>query len=131
MFFALISAPDSQEIILKVHLDDSEERCLEFPVNPDSTCEDVLACVQESGEGPAILTQLANGHEHRLGEHEKLYEILSEWEHDRQEVKFFLRHDNKNIPEEYTDKIPSEPLSVDLSSEVSEEDYMLEVDGRS
>lgn len=50
------------QIILKVHLDDSEERCLEFPVNPDSTCEDVLACVQESGEGPAILTQLANGH---------------------------------------------------------------------
>lgn len=69
--------------------------------------------------------------EHRLGEHEKLYEILREWEHDRQEVKFFLRHDNKNIPEEYTDKIPSEPPSVDLSSEVSEEDYMLEVDGRS
>ncbi|VDI09464.1 apoptosis-stimulating of p53 protein 1 [Mytilus galloprovincialis] len=119
-----------EKIILKVHLDDSEERCLEFPVNPDSTCEDVLACVQESGEGPAILTQLANGHEHRLGEHEKLYEILSEWEHDRQEVKFFLRHDNKNIPEEYTDKIPSEPPSVDLSSEVSEEDYMLEVDGQ-
>lgn len=50
------------QIILKVHLDDDdEERCLEFPVTPESTCEDVLACVREPGEGSAIITQLSNG----------------------------------------------------------------------
>jgi hypothetical protein len=46
------------QIILKVHLDDNEERCLEFPVTPESTCEDVLACMREPGEGSAIITQL-------------------------------------------------------------------------
>ena len=30
--------------------------------------------------------------ERKVEEYEKLYEILQEWEHDRQEVKFFLRH---------------------------------------
>ena len=49
------------QIILKVHLDDNEERCLEFPVTPESTCEDVLACMREPGEGSAIITQLSNG----------------------------------------------------------------------
>ena len=49
------------QIILKVHLDDNEERCLEFPVTPESTCEDVLACMREPGDGSAIITQLSNG----------------------------------------------------------------------
>lgn len=121
-FSGFVKLKNTHTIILKVHLDDSEERCLEFPVNPDSTCEDVLACVNsESGEGSAIITQVYNGQERKVGEYEKLYEILREWEHDSKEVKFYLRHDRS---EAQTDE-----NTTNLSSE-EYDDYMLEVDGQ-
>ena len=58
-----------------------------------------------------------------------MYEILREWEHDSQDVKFFLRHANHEIhPEPEDNYIPHEPNSVDLSSD-EPDDYSLEVDG--
>jgi hypothetical protein len=49
------------QVILKVFLDDDEERSIDVPVTPESTCEDVLECVREPGEEPCHIAELWRG----------------------------------------------------------------------
>ncbi|XP_033736366.1 apoptosis-stimulating of p53 protein 1-like [Pecten maximus] len=93
MFFAVFSAPELQEqIILKVHVNDLDQRCIEVPVTPDTTCSDVLSLAQEPGGGATYcLVQTWKGQEQILKEDENIYEFLKQWNDQDDEIKFVLR----------------------------------------
>nr|XP_006825694.1 PREDICTED: apoptosis-stimulating of p53 protein 1-like [Saccoglossus kowalevskii] len=81
-------------VILKVYLSNSSDTVSEIPVTPATTCKDVIDCCKEPGEEQCHLAELWRGCERPIGDEEKPYEILQQWGIHREEVKFFLRHEN-------------------------------------
>ncbi|XP_077862352.1 apoptosis-stimulating of p53 protein 1-like [Saccoglossus kowalevskii] len=82
------------QVILKVYLSNSSDTVSEIPVTPATTCKDVIDCCKEPGEEQCHLAELWRGCERPIGDEEKPYEILQQWGIHREEVKFFLRHEN-------------------------------------
>lgn len=79
-------------IILKVHVDDLDQRCIEVPVTPETTCSDVLSLAQEPGGGATYcLVQTWKGQEQILKEDENIFEFLKQWNDQDNEIKFVLR----------------------------------------
>ncbi|XP_077907102.1 apoptosis-stimulating of p53 protein 1 isoform X2 [Ictidomys tridecemlineatus] len=81
-------------MILTVFLSNNEQILTEVPVTPETTCRDVVEFCKEPGEGSCHLAEVWRGNERPIPFDHMMYEHLQKWGPRREEVKFFLRHED-------------------------------------
>ncbi|XP_036397780.1 protein phosphatase 1, regulatory subunit 13Ba isoform X2 [Megalops cyprinoides] len=89
-------------MILTVFLSDSEQLLTEVPITPETTCRDVVEFCKEPGESGCHLAEVWRGNERAIPFDHMMYEHLQKWGPRKQEVKFFLRHEDS--PAESSDQ---------------------------
>ncbi|CAL8394354.1 unnamed protein product [Arctogadus glacialis] len=99
-------------MILTVYLSDGEQSVTEVPITPETTCRDVVEFCKEPGESGCHLAEVWRGNERAIPFEHMMYEHLQKWGPRKQEVKFFLRHEDS--PAESSD--PGSQQSQDQSS---------------
>uniref|UniRef100_A0A8D1KJY2 Protein phosphatase 1 regulatory subunit 13B n=1 Tax=Sus scrofa TaxID=9823 RepID=A0A8D1KJY2_PIG len=82
------------QMILTVFLSNNEQILTEVPVTPETTCRDVVEFCKEPGEGSCHLAEVWRGNERPIPFDYMMYEHLQKWGPRREEVKFFLRHED-------------------------------------
>ncbi|XP_069590565.1 apoptosis-stimulating of p53 protein 1 isoform X3 [Ranitomeya imitator] len=80
--------------ILTVFLSNNEQILTEVPITPETTCRDVVEFCKEPGEGACHLAEVWRGNERPLPFDHLMFEHLQKWGPRKEEVKFFLRHDD-------------------------------------
>ncbi|XP_076872998.1 protein phosphatase 1, regulatory subunit 13Bb isoform X3 [Brachyhypopomus gauderio] len=88
--------------ILTVYLSDGEQALTEVPITPETTCRDVVEFCKEPGESGCHLAEVWRGNERPIPFDHMMYEHLQKWGPRKQEVKFFLRHEDS--PTESSDQ---------------------------
>ncbi|XP_046308986.1 apoptosis-stimulating of p53 protein 1 isoform X1 [Marmota monax] len=83
-----------EKMILTVFLSNNEQILTEVPVTPETTCRDVVEFCKEPGEGSCHLAEVWRGNERPIPFDHMMYEHLQKWGPRREEVKFFLRHED-------------------------------------
>eukprot|EP00079_Xenopus_tropicalis_P038287 XP_017952058.1 PREDICTED: apoptosis-stimulating of p53 protein 1 isoform X3 [Xenopus tropicalis] len=83
-----------KKTILTVFLSNNEQILTEVPVTPETTCRDVVEFCKEPGEGACHLAEVWRGNERPLPYDHLMFEHLQKWGPRREEVKFFLRHED-------------------------------------
>ncbi|XP_024146775.1 protein phosphatase 1, regulatory subunit 13Bb isoform X3 [Oryzias melastigma] len=81
-------------MILTVYLSDGEQAVAEVPITPETTCRDVVEFCKEPGESGCHLAEVWRGNERAIPFEHMMYEHLQKWGSRKQEVKFFLRHED-------------------------------------
>lgn len=81
-------------MILTVFLSNNEQILTEVPITPETTCRDVVEFCKEPGEGGCHLAEVWRGSERPIPCDHMMYEHLQKWGPRREEVKFFLRHED-------------------------------------
>ncbi|CAK6431724.1 unnamed protein product [Pipistrellus nathusii] len=81
-------------MILTVFLSNNEQILTEVPITPETTCRDVVEFCKEPGEGSCHLAEVWRGNERPIPFEHMMYEHLQKWGPRREEVKFFLRHED-------------------------------------
>uniref|UniRef100_A0A8D3E4W2 SH3 domain-containing protein n=1 Tax=Scophthalmus maximus TaxID=52904 RepID=A0A8D3E4W2_SCOMX len=81
-------------MILTVYLSDEEQAVTEVPITPETTCRDVVEFCKEPGESGCHLAEVWRGNERAIPFEHMMYEHLQKWGPRKQEVKFFLRHED-------------------------------------
>uniref|UniRef100_A0A8C6R7X1 Apoptosis-stimulating of p53 protein 2-like RA domain-containing protein n=2 Tax=Nannospalax galili TaxID=1026970 RepID=A0A8C6R7X1_NANGA len=81
-------------MILTVFLSNNEQILTEVPITPETTCRDVVEFCKEPGEGGCHLAEVWRGSERPIPYDHMMYEHLQKWGTRREEVKFFLRHED-------------------------------------
>ncbi|XP_014845671.1 PREDICTED: apoptosis-stimulating of p53 protein 1 isoform X3 [Poecilia mexicana] len=89
-------------MILTVYLSDGEQTAAEVPITPETTCRDVVEFCKEPGESGCHLAEVWRGNERAIPFEHMMYEHLQKWGPRKQEVKFFLRHEDS--PTESSDQ---------------------------
>uniref|UniRef100_A0A1A7WHQ7 Protein phosphatase 1, regulatory (Inhibitor) subunit 13Bb n=1 Tax=Iconisemion striatum TaxID=60296 RepID=A0A1A7WHQ7_9TELE len=89
-------------MILTVYLSDGELAAAEVPITPETTCRDVVEFCKEPGESGCHLAEVWRGNERAIPFEHMMYEHLQKWGPRKQEVKFFLRHEDS--PTESSDQ---------------------------
>ncbi|XP_015228340.1 PREDICTED: apoptosis-stimulating of p53 protein 1 isoform X2 [Cyprinodon variegatus] len=89
-------------MILTVYLSDGEQAAAEVPITPETTCRDVVEFCKEPGESGCHLAEVWRGNERAIPFEHMMYEHLQKWGPRKQEVKFFLRHEDS--PTESSDQ---------------------------
>ncbi|XP_052550449.1 apoptosis-stimulating of p53 protein 1 isoform X5 [Tympanuchus pallidicinctus] len=84
---------ESQQMILTVFLSNNEQILTEVPITPETTCRDVVEFCKEPGEGSCHLAEVWRGNERPIPFDHMMYDHLQKWGPRREEVKFFLRHE--------------------------------------
>ncbi|KAM5128961.1 apoptosis-stimulating of p53 protein 1 isoform 2-T2 [Mantella aurantiaca] len=79
--------------ILTVFLSNNEQILTEVPITPETTCRDVVEFCKEPGEGACHLAEVWRGNERPLPFDHLMFDHLQKWGPRREEVKFFLRHE--------------------------------------
>ncbi|XP_078130318.1 apoptosis-stimulating of p53 protein 1-like [Sander vitreus] len=92
----------SRVMILTVYLSDGEQAVTEVPITPETTCRDVVEFCKEPGESGCHLAEVWRGNERAIPFEHMMYEHLQKWGPRKQEVKFFLRHEDS--PTESSDQ---------------------------
>ncbi|KAM9646280.1 apoptosis-stimulating of p53 protein 1 [Trichechus inunguis] len=82
------------QMILTVFLSNNEQILTEVPITPETTCRDVVEFCKEPGEGGCHLAEVWRGSERPIPFDHMMYEHLQKWGPRREEVKFFLRHED-------------------------------------
>ncbi|XP_049754521.1 apoptosis-stimulating of p53 protein 1 isoform X3 [Elephas maximus indicus] len=82
------------QMILTVFLSNNEQILTEVPITPETTCRDVVEFCKEPGEGSCHLAEVWRGSERPIPLDHMMYEHLQKWGPRREEVKFFLRHED-------------------------------------
>uniref|UniRef100_A0A8C7YZG1 Protein phosphatase 1, regulatory subunit 13Bb n=1 Tax=Oryzias sinensis TaxID=183150 RepID=A0A8C7YZG1_9TELE len=82
------------QMILTVYLSDGEQAVAEVPITPETTCRDVVEFCKEPGESGCHLAEVWRGNERAIPFEHMMYEHLQKWGPRKQEVKFFLRHED-------------------------------------
>uniref|UniRef100_A0A7N6F7K6 SH3 domain-containing protein n=1 Tax=Anabas testudineus TaxID=64144 RepID=A0A7N6F7K6_ANATE len=90
------------QMILTVYLSDGEQAVTEVPITPETTCRDVVEFCKEPGESGCHLAEVWRGNERAIPFEHMMYEHLQKWGPRKQEVKFFLRHEDS--PTESSDQ---------------------------
>ncbi|XP_054827165.1 apoptosis-stimulating of p53 protein 1 isoform X2 [Eublepharis macularius] len=80
-------------MILTVFLSNNEQILTEVPITPETTCRDVVEFCKEPGEGSCHLSEVWRGNERPIPFDHMMYDHLQKWGPRREEVKFFLRHE--------------------------------------
>ncbi|XP_036604960.1 apoptosis-stimulating of p53 protein 1 isoform X2 [Trichosurus vulpecula] len=91
-----------KKMILTVFLSNNEQILTEVPITPETTCRDVVEFCKEPGEGSCHLAEVWRGNERPIPFDHMMYEHLQKWGPRREEVKFFLRHEDS--PTESTEQ---------------------------
>uniref|UniRef100_A0A7N6FIM0 SH3 domain-containing protein n=1 Tax=Anabas testudineus TaxID=64144 RepID=A0A7N6FIM0_ANATE len=99
-------------MILTVYLSDGEQAVTEVPITPETTCRDVVEFCKEPGESGCHLAEVWRGNERAIPFEHMMYEHLQKWGPRKQEVKFFLRHEDS--PTESSDQGVYSPSSLSL-----------------
>ncbi|XP_030628015.1 protein phosphatase 1, regulatory subunit 13Bb [Chanos chanos] len=89
-------------MILTVYLSDGEQALTEVPITPETTCRDVVEFCKEPGETGCHLAEVWRGNERAIPFDHMMYDHLQKWGPRKQEVKFFLRHEDS--PAENSDQ---------------------------
>ncbi|XP_077076133.1 protein phosphatase 1, regulatory subunit 13Bb isoform X8 [Siphateles boraxobius] len=89
-------------MILTVYLSDGEQALTEVPITPETTCRDVVEFCKEPGESGCHLAEVWRGNERPIPFDHMMYEHLQKWGPRKQEVKFYLRHEDS--PTESSDQ---------------------------
>ncbi|XP_061609546.1 protein phosphatase 1, regulatory subunit 13Bb isoform X1 [Phyllopteryx taeniolatus] len=89
-------------MILTVYLSDGEQAMTEVPITPETTCRDVVEFCKEPGESGCHLAEVWRSNERAIPFEHMMYEHLQKWGPRKQEVKFFLRHEDS--PTESSDQ---------------------------
>ncbi|XP_421392.5 apoptosis-stimulating of p53 protein 1 isoform X8 [Gallus gallus] len=87
------SKPSHSLMILTVFLSNNEQILTEVPITPETTCRDVVEFCKEPGEGSCHLAEVWRGNERPIPFDHMMYDHLQKWGPRREEVKFFLRHE--------------------------------------
>ncbi|XP_030625657.1 protein phosphatase 1, regulatory subunit 13Ba [Chanos chanos] len=82
------------KMILTVFLSDNEQILTEVPITPDTLCKDVVEFCKEAGESGCHLAEVWKGNERAIPFDHLMFEHLQKWGPRRQEVKFYLRHED-------------------------------------
>ncbi|XP_077179914.1 apoptosis-stimulating of p53 protein 1 isoform X6 [Paroedura picta] len=82
-----------KKMILTVFLSNNEQILTEVPITPETTCRDVVEFCKEPGEGSCHLSEVWRGNERPIPFDHMMYDHLQKWGPRREEVKFFLRHE--------------------------------------
>uniref|UniRef100_A0A672M616 Apoptosis-stimulating of p53 protein 1-like n=1 Tax=Sinocyclocheilus grahami TaxID=75366 RepID=A0A672M616_SINGR len=82
------------QMILTVYLSDGEQALTEVPITPETTCRDVVEFCKEPGESGCHLAEVWRGNERAIPFDHMMYEHLQKWGPRKQEVKFYLRHED-------------------------------------
>ncbi|XP_010605588.1 apoptosis-stimulating of p53 protein 1 isoform X1 [Fukomys damarensis] len=82
------------QMILTVFLSNNEQILTEVPITPETTCRDVVEFCKEPGESGCHLAEVWRGNERPIPFDHMMYEHLQKWGPRREEVKFFLRHED-------------------------------------
>uniref|UniRef100_UPI00398E8E1B protein phosphatase 1, regulatory subunit 13Bb isoform X15 n=1 Tax=Pristiophorus japonicus TaxID=55135 RepID=UPI00398E8E1B len=82
------------KMILTVYLSNNEQGLTEVPITPETTCRDVVEFCKEPGEIGCHLAEVWRGNERAIPSDHMMYEHLQKWGPRREEVKFFLRHED-------------------------------------
>ncbi|XP_028917657.1 apoptosis-stimulating of p53 protein 1 isoform X2 [Ornithorhynchus anatinus] len=85
---------NGKKMILTVFLSNNEQILTEVPITPETTCRDVVEFCKEPGEGNCHLAEVWRGNERPIPFDHMMYEHLQKWGPRREEVKFFLRHED-------------------------------------
>ncbi|MCJ8737232.1 hypothetical protein PDJAM_G00021630 [Pangasius djambal] len=88
------AGPD--KIFIPVFLNSSEQVLTEVPVTAETRCKDVVEFCREAGESGCRLVQVCKGKERAIPSDHLMLEYLQKWGQRRQEVKFYLRHENEH-----------------------------------
>ncbi|XP_078262608.1 protein phosphatase 1, regulatory subunit 13Bb isoform X2 [Rhinoraja longicauda] len=109
-------------MILTVYLSNNEQGFTEVPITPETTCRDVVEFCKEPGEIGCHLAEVWRGNERVIPSDYMMYEHLQKWGPRREEVKFFLRHeDSPNEISEQSERQSQDQLNrwngINLSAE--------------
>lgn len=80
-------------MFLTVYLSNNEQHFSEVPVTPDTTCRDVVELCKEPGEADCHLSEVWRGTERPVPDNERMIDVLQKYGMQRNEVRFYLRHD--------------------------------------
>uniref|UniRef100_A0A671QH08 Apoptosis-stimulating of p53 protein 2-like RA domain-containing protein n=1 Tax=Sinocyclocheilus anshuiensis TaxID=1608454 RepID=A0A671QH08_9TELE len=86
---------------------DGEQALTEVPITPETTCRDVVEFCKEPGESGCHLAEVWHGNERAIPFDHMMYEHLQKWGPRKQEVKFYLRHEDS--PTESSDQGENTP----------------------
>ncbi|XP_069772617.1 protein phosphatase 1, regulatory subunit 13Bb isoform X2 [Narcine bancroftii] len=89
-------------MILTVYLSNNEQSFTEVPITPETTCRDIVEFCKEPGEIGCHLAEVWRGNERGIPSDHMMYEHLQKWGPRREEVKFFLRHED--LPNESSEQ---------------------------
>uniref|UniRef100_A0A8C2FJB0 Protein phosphatase 1, regulatory subunit 13Ba n=1 Tax=Cyprinus carpio TaxID=7962 RepID=A0A8C2FJB0_CYPCA len=84
-------------MILTVFLSDNQQLLTEVPITPETLCKDVVEFCKEAGESGCHLAEVWRGKERAIPFDQLMFEHLQKWGQMRQEVKFYLRHEESPI----------------------------------
>ncbi|XP_013013009.1 apoptosis-stimulating of p53 protein 2 isoform X2 [Cavia porcellus] len=80
-------------MFLTVYLSNSEQHFTEVPVTPETTGRDLVELCKETGESDCHLAEVWRGSERPVADNERMFDILQRFGSQRNEVRFFLRHE--------------------------------------
>ncbi|XP_069811645.1 apoptosis-stimulating of p53 protein 2 isoform X2 [Dendropsophus ebraccatus] len=80
-------------MFLTVYLSNNEQHFSEVPVTPDTTCRDVVELCKEPGETDCHLSEVWRGTERPVADNERMLDVLQKYGMQRNEVRFYLRHE--------------------------------------
>ncbi|XP_028714828.1 apoptosis-stimulating of p53 protein 2 [Peromyscus leucopus] len=80
-------------MFLTVYLSNSEQHFTEVPVTPETVCRDVVDLCKEPGESDCHLAEVWCGSERPVADNERMFDVLQRFGSQRNEVRFFLRHE--------------------------------------
>ncbi|XP_073725333.1 protein phosphatase 1, regulatory subunit 13Ba isoform X1 [Misgurnus anguillicaudatus] len=85
------------KMILTVFLSENQQLLTEVPITPETLCKDVVEFCKEAGESGCHLAEVWRGKERAIPLDQLMLEHLRKWGQRRQEVKFYLRHEESPI----------------------------------
>ncbi|XP_049632377.1 apoptosis-stimulating of p53 protein 2 isoform X2 [Suncus etruscus] len=80
-------------MFLTVYLSNNEQHFTEVPVTPGTLCRDVVDLCKEPGENECHLAEVWGGSERPVADNERIFDILQRFGSQRNDVRFFLRHE--------------------------------------
>uniref|UniRef100_A0A8C5Q5F4 Tumor protein p53 binding protein 2 n=1 Tax=Leptobrachium leishanense TaxID=445787 RepID=A0A8C5Q5F4_9ANUR len=85
--------PKMMPMFLTVYLSNNEQHFTEVPVTPETTCRDIVELCKETGETDCHLAEVWRGSERPVADNERMYDILHKYGMQKNEARFYLRHD--------------------------------------
>ncbi|XP_060736531.1 protein phosphatase 1, regulatory subunit 13Ba isoform X1 [Tachysurus vachellii] len=83
------------KISILVYLSSSKQVLTEVPIGAETRCKDVVEFCREVGESGCHLVHVCRGKESLIPSDQLMMDYLQKWGQRRQEVKFYLQHENE------------------------------------